>query len=83
MIADAALSDIALSDDMLVDHHAERAMICIAMHGRTEEFLSLPPTVFDHWISDSIAKVMRSILTKGSPLDPVILSRAPSPMTTS
>lgn len=76
MIADAALSDIALSDDMLVDHHAERAMICIAMHGRTEEFLSLPPTVFDHWISDSIAKVMRSILTKGSPLDPVILSRA-------
>lgn len=51
-------------------------MISIAMHGRTEEFLSLPPGAFDHWISSSIAHAMRTILSKGAPLDGAVVSRA-------
>lgn len=62
--------------DDLRDHHAERAIISIAVHGRTAEFLALPPAAFDHWIADSIARALRGILAKNAPVDAVVLARA-------
>jgi replicative DNA helicase len=60
----------------LRDHHAERMIISIALHGRTDEFLALPPGAFDHWIADSIAVAMRTILNNGKPLDLPVVTRA-------
>lgn len=61
---------------LLVDYHAERMLISITLHGRTEEFLALPPGVFDHWISRAIANAIRTILGNGSPLDLPVVARA-------
>lgn len=60
----------------LRDHHSERSILCIALHGRTEEFMALPPGAFDHWINDAIAKALRTIISNGAPPDPVVVSRA-------
>ena len=60
----------------LYDHQAEHAMISIGLHGRVAEFLALPPDSFTHWKADAIAKAMRTILAKGTPLDMPVVSRA-------
>ena len=46
------------------------------MMGRTAEFLSLPPGAFDHWISNSIAHALRTVLEKGALGDAAVVSRA-------
>lgn len=60
----------------LRDHYAERAILCIALRGRTEEFMALPPAAFDHWINDAVAKALRTVISNGAPPDPVVVGRA-------
>lgn len=60
----------------LVDYHAERMLLAIALHGRVEEFLALPRGVFDHWIADAIATAIRTIIKHGSPADIPVVARA-------
>lgn len=60
----------------LVDYHAERTMLSIALHGRVEEFMSLPRGVFDHWKSDTIAQAIRTVVNNGHPVDAAVVARA-------
>lgn len=60
----------------LRDHAIEQLMLCTVIHGRTKEFLTLPPAAFDHWINDTIAKALRTVIGNGAPPDLPVVARA-------
>lgn len=59
----------------LCDYAAERQLLAIALHGRTEELLSLPIGAIDHWQHAAIAATFRNLAVRGIPTDAAIVMR--------
>lgn len=61
--------------DQLRDHTAERQLLAIALHGRTDELLALPVAAIDHEQHRRIANAIRNLNTRGIPTDPPVVMR--------
>ncbi|MBW0088262.1 AAA family ATPase [Pseudonocardia sp. KRD-184] len=59
----------------LRDHTAERQLLAIALHGRTDELLALAPGAFSHWQHAAIAMAITGLAQRGMPTDPPIVMR--------
>lgn len=59
----------------LLDPTAERQLLAVALRGRTDELLALPPAAIEQWQHAAIATAIRNLHGRGLPTDAELVMR--------